>query len=172
MGHIHAATSGKQGDTLWAYPGCPEGRGFDELGEKGVLWVQVDGDAVSTRFLPVCRRQYRVEAVGLKDFEAVLPVQPSPDLVRFRLTGESESPLNVESLTRLAAPQFFHVELRDETTLPQNLWARSGEDSLTGLFLRRMKALLDGAGDEERPRLLLAARFGLAALEGGEDPRP
>ena len=71
-----------------------------------------------------------------------------------------------------AAPQFFHVELRDETTLPQNLWARSGEDSLTGLFLRRMKALLDGAGDEERPRLLLAARFGLAALEGGEDPRP
>ena len=172
LGHIHAATSGKQGDTLWAYPGCPEGRGFDELGEKGVLWVQVDGDAVSTRFLPVCRRQYRVEAVGLKDFEAVLPVQPSPDLVRFRLTGESESPLNVESLTRLAAPQFFHVELRDETTLPQNLWARSGEDSLTGLFLRRMKALLDGAGDEERPRLLLAARFGLAALEGGEDPRP
>lgn len=29
-----------------------------------------------------------------------------------------------------------------------------------------------GAGDEERPRLLLAARFGLAALEGGEDPPP
>ena len=32
--------------------------------------------------------------------------------------------------------------------------------------------MLDEAGEEERPRLLLAARFGLAALEGGEDIRP
>lgn len=72
------------------------------------------------------------------------PSSPPPIWCAFALLGESESPLNVESLTRLAAPRFFHVELRDETTLPQNLWARSGEDSLTGLFLRRMKALLDG----------------------------
>ena len=45
------------------------------------------------------------------------------------------------------------------------LWARSGEDSLTGLFLRTLRSgALEGDGLE------LAARFGLAALENGEDP--
>ena len=42
LGHIHAAGSGRAGKTLWAYPGCPEGRGFDELGEKGVLYVEAE----------------------------------------------------------------------------------------------------------------------------------
>ena len=92
--------------------------------------------------------------------------------MRLRLTGESERPLDLSALTRQAAPHYFYLELRDETTLPHDLWERSGEDSLTGLFLRRMRAMLDEAGEEERPRLLLAARFGLAALEGGEDIRP
>ena len=41
----------------------------------------------------------------------------------------------------------------------------AGEDSLTGLFLRTLKS-----GQPEG--LELAARFGLAALENGEDPCP
>lgn len=64
------------------------------------------------------------------------------------------------------------MELRDRTTLPVELWARAAEDSLTGLFLREMRARLDGADGDERDKLLLAARFGLAALEGGEDICP
>lgn len=31
-----------QGKTAYAYPGCPEGRGFDELGDKGFLAGEVD----------------------------------------------------------------------------------------------------------------------------------
>ena len=58
------------------------------------------------------------------------------------------------------------------TTLPQDLWARADEDSLTGLFLREMRARLGGADEADKDKLLLCARFGLAALEGGEDVRP
>lgn len=192
LGHIHAASSGHEGGTLWAYPGCPEGRGFDELGPKGALLVSFgqpaaltvrspDGPAasfeigtppVAAAFVPLCRRQYRIEAVDIRDFSASLPREPSPDLVRLRLTGESARPLDLDALTAQAAPRFFHAELRDETTLPQDLWARAEEDSLTGLFLRQMRDRLDRADEDERPGLLLAARFGLAALEGGEDIRP
>ena len=35
LGHIHKRGQKRYGDTLCAWPGCPEGRGFDELGEKG-----------------------------------------------------------------------------------------------------------------------------------------
>lgn len=193
LGHIHAAGSGRAGKTLWAYPGCPEGRGFDELGQKGVLIAAFNEPAaldvsspdgppmppidlgilpVSARFVPICLRQYRVESVSADRFNAALPHQECPDLVRFLLTGESRFPPDLEALTALAAPRFFHVELRDRTTLPADLWARESEDSLTGLFLREMRLRLDGVSGAERDKLMLAVRFGLAALEGGEDIRP
>ena len=38
LGHVHKASGLKKaGDTWYSWPGCPEGRGFDETGEKGVL---------------------------------------------------------------------------------------------------------------------------------------
>ncbi len=193
LGHIHAAGSGKAGKTLWAYPGCPEGRGFDELGPRGALIVSFDEPAqlavtspdgppmacvglgiqsAAAKFIPICRRQYRVESVEVNSFTEAMPQEESPDLVRFLLTGESRIVPDLASLTAQAAPHFFHVELRDQTTLPQDLWARAGEDSLTGLFLREMRSRLEGAEESERDKLLLAARFGLAALEAGEDIRP
>ena len=193
LGHIHAAGSGKAGKTLWAYPGCPEGRGFDELGPKGALIVSLNEPAqlavtspdgppmaavglgvqpAAAKFVPICRRQYRVESVEVVSFTDVLPQGESPDLVRFLLTGESRFAPDLAALAAQAAPRFFHVELRDQTTLPQDLWARAGEDSLTGLFLREMRSRLDSGSENERDKLLLAARFGLAALEGGEDIRP
>lgn len=173
LGHIHTG-SGLQweGNTPWAYPGCPEGRGFDELGEKGALTVTVEEGRVEARFRPLCERQYRIEAVEVDRFRDSLPSVVSPDLVRIILTGESAQAPDLEGLTALAAPYFFHVELRDETTLPQDLWARAQEDTLTGLFLREMARRLDDAAPDERATVLLATRFGLAALEGREDVRP
>lgn len=193
LGHVHAAGNGRAGKTLWAYPGCPEGRGFDELGPKGawivyigepaqaavstpdgpaVVSVKVTSGPVSGKFVQVCRRQYRIESVEANSFPDRLPQIESPDLVRLLLTGESRAAPDLDALTALAAPRFFHVELRDQTALPVDLWARADEDSLTGLFLREMRSRLETAAEEDRDKLLLAARFGLAALEGGEDIRP
>ncbi len=193
LGHVHAAGSGRVGRTLWAYPGCPEGRGFDELGPKGALAVSFGEPAqltiaspdgppmapiglgvqpVAAKFIPVCQRQYRIESINVDSFTDDLPQEKCPDLVRFLLTGESWAAPDLSALAAQAAPRFFHVELRDRTTLPQDLWARASEDSLTGLFLRAVRARLEGAREEEKDQLLLCARFGLAALEGGEDVRP
>ena len=45
------------------------------------------------------------------------------------------------------------------------------EDTLTGLFLRTMAGKIAEASPEERPFLERAVRFGLAALEGREEPK-
>lgn len=173
LGHIHAA-SGLQwaGDTAWAYCGCPEGRGFDELGPKGALCVTIGDSGVDARFLPLCRRQYRIESVDVSRAPQALAELPGGDLVRILLTGECRRAPDLAALTALAESRCFYAEVRDETTLPRDLWARAEEDSLTGLFLREMRRRLDAAAEEERAGLLLAARFGLAALEGGEDVCP
>ena len=174
LGHIHACSGlQKAGDTWWAYPGCPEGRGFDETGDKGVLAVTVDdGGAVSAEFVPLAGRRYEILTVDVTGaespaaaLEAALPAAPTGDCCRIVLTGERDTPPDIAALTALAEPYYYSLTLRDHTRQRRELWARSGEDSLTGLFLRTLKS-----GQPEG--LELAAQFGLAALENGEDPCP
>ncbi len=174
LGHVHACSGlRREGDTCWAYCGCPEGRGFDECGEKGALLVELEeGAQPSARFLPLCRRQYRIVETGCAGFDAALAALPPEDLVRVILTGTSERRPDLAALEERARARFFYAEVRDATTLPADLWARAEEETLTGLFLREMRGRIEQADEAERPGLLLAARFGLAALEGGEDVCP
>ena len=179
LGHIHQASGLlKSGNTFWAYPGCPEGRGFDELGEKGALLVQVSPGQVQARFCSLASRRYEILEVDLTDcsdpltaVEAALPARTEADIYRIRLTGACD--LSAQALSQLEqnlAPRFHALELQDRTHPPRDLWSRAGEDSLTGLFLRTMAQKL-----EEQPQsdtLQLAVRFGLAALEKGEDVAP
>lgn len=180
LGHIHAGVSGRAGQTLWAYPGCPEGRGFDELGDKGVLSVTIDGEDVSARFVPLAGRRYQlltVDLTGADSPQEALEEALTPDLerdcLRIRFTGFWPEPLDLNALEALAAPRCFLCALRDETRPVRDLWERTGEESLTGLFLRGLRRKLEDVSDpQERERLTLAARFGLAALEHGEDCCP
>ena len=173
LGHVHSC-SGLQysGAVPWAYPGCPEGRGFDELGEKGVLCGKIDKGTAQMDFIPLSKRRYEILTIDVSaDFKAALPQNAQEDIYRILLTGESgiEGP-DLAALHQVAAPYFYSVTLQDRTTVRRDLWARAGEDTLTGLFLREMQTRLAKVqGEKEQRELELAVRFGLAALENGED---
>lgn len=174
LGHIHQYSGlQKAGGTHWAYPGCPQGRGFDETGEKGVLLVDVDEGSVSARFVPLARRRYEILSVdltgaesALKAIEAALPPDTRDHIYRILLTGEGETP-DLSALERALSGRFYGLTLRDHTRLPRDLWRRREEDTLTGLFLQELWPLCEQEPDNEVYQL--AVRFGLAALEGGED---
>ncbi len=175
LGHVHQ-TSGLQrsGNTFWAYPGCPEGRGFDELGDKGVLYVEAEPGNVTARFIPLAKRRYEIVSVditgaadALSAVRSALPNHPENLICRLVLTGEGPSP-DLAALDRALSPAFYGLTLIDRTRLPRSLWERRGEDALTGLFLRTMWDKCQTQPDD--PVCQLAARYGLAALEGGEEP--
>ena len=178
LGHIHTCSGVQRaGKTSWAYPGCPEGRGFDETGDKGVLCGVVGSGGAELAFASLCTRRYLIQEVDVTGREieeavrAALPEQVSPDLCRIILTGERSEEPNLSALLALAAPHYYSVSLRDHTRLRQDLWKRAEEDTLTGLVLRDLKRRMEEApSEEERASLELAARFALAALEHREDP--
>lgn len=168
LGHVHARSlPARAGDTVFAYPGCPMGRGFDETGAKGVYAVEIE-DNVRVRFLPLGARRF----VTTESEERTLPDGLERDLVRLVLTGESEPP-DTEALERSLSERAFYVQVVDRTRLPRRIYDRMGEDSLAGGFLRALGAMREGLGDADDPDALadLAARYGIAALEGEEEPR-
>lgn len=174
LGHIHKRGEPTRfGGTLCAWPGCVEGRGFDELGEKGFYEGEIDGGAVSLSFVPFAQRRYGVLDVDVTGrlprsaVEAVLPQDTAGDLYRIRLTGETgEGGADAKALETALSGRFYALEVQDRTRVAADVWARAGEDSLRGLFLRELRARWDAAaGEEERESITQAVRFGLAALD-------
>lgn len=176
LGHVHQYGGlQKEGSTFWAYPGCPEGRGFDELGQKGVVYLEVDKGICRAEFVPLCRRKYEILTVDLTGRDdprsavlAGLPQGAEQDIYRVLLTGERTGALDLEALERELAPRFYALTLRDNTRPAREAWSRLEEDTLTGLFLREMDRLC--RAEPENQVYQMAVRFGLAALEGGEVP--
>ena len=175
LGHVHQASGlQRQGRTWWAYPGCPEGRGFDELGEKGVLVGTVDKDGADLRFVPLCLRRYHILRADVTDttpagaLAACLPETAGLDVCRVIFTGEAEGQgVDLPALESAFRDRVYALELRDQTRPAQSIWARAGEDSLRGLFLGELRRRYEDAStEEERQQITQAVRFGLAALEG------
>ena len=72
FGHTHRFGGVQRaGGTVYAWPGCMEGRGFDETGEKGVLLADVAAGDVQVQFLPVPGRRYEILRVDVTDADPV-----------------------------------------------------------------------------------------------------
>ena len=177
LGHIHSYSGPRTaGNTVYAWPGCPAGRGFDETGVKGVILGEVNrGAPVRIEFYPLSARRYEMVSVEvgsdpLAAIRAALPPDTARDIYRITLTGESE-PLDIRELASTLRTQFYQLTLRDETVRHVDIWSDLEEDSLRGLFLRRLREQWEAAEDPQtRQTCELAVRFGLAALDEKEAP--
>ena len=175
LGHVHKRMEPKAyGKTLCAWPGCLEGRGFDELGEKGFYEGSVDDDGkVSLTFVPFSWRRYErmeVDVTGQEPrqaVEAALPEDTARHLYRITLVGETgEGGAGAAALQEALEERFYALEVRDKTRMAEDIWQRAEEDSLRGLFLRELRQQWNKAKtEEERERVTRAVRFGLAALD-------
>lgn len=178
LGHAHAFSGLRRaGKTFYAWPGCPEGRGFDETGEKGVLLADVGQDSCEVKFIGLGGRRYEVLRVDLTDsrshaaaVENAVGRDASRDIYRVVLTGSPETPPDLAALQSALEGRFFALELRDETRLRRDVWDGREVLSLRGLYLSKLWQRYEAAGsDEERAEIELAARYGLRALENGEE---
>lgn len=181
LGHIHTFSGiRKAGATHYAYPGCLEGRGFDETGAKGVISGTVEKGKCDLRFIPVEGRRYEVISVDLTGCDsaedAVLAAigDGAPDnIVRIVLKGEYSGDVDKERIASLLDDKFWSVTVKNETVAARGIWDGADEDSLTGLFLSHLKEKYDSATDDrEREKCIQAARYGIAALENREVWRP
>lgn len=172
LGHIHKRGQERLGKTLAAWPGCPEGRGFDETGEKGFYeGVITESGEISVAFVPFSSGKYEiltVDVTGRDPKEAVeeaLRGDTTLDRYRIILTGTAEG-VDLKALTEHFRPRFAQLEMRGQTRVPRDLWEKKDEDSLRGVFVRRLQKRMEQAKTEEEQEMVrMAARFGLGALE-------
>lgn len=181
LGHIHSFQGLCQaGESAYAYCGMPEGRGFDETGEKGILVGTVETNAVDLKFVSLCKRQYHCLEVDISDAKDTLDIAEilmrqggntgkPDDLYRFVLRGYVQPQLEIlmPRLKELLSEHFYYVELEDETQLSFELEELSDENSLRGRFASEL--LKQRANGVEKETLMLALKYGLLSMAEGGD---
>ena len=175
LGHYHSYSEHQIDDTgIAVYAGTPEGRGFDEVGEKGFVMIEADGRRARHTFIPFAKRRLHIIDVDLTDAEgrsdinervekALLGI-PYTDLVRVRLCGKKSPELfaDEDSIVSRWQNSFYHFEIKDETSLKIDPEDYKYDRSLKGEFIRLVASKSD-LSDKEKDDII---RVGLAALMG------
>lgn len=142
FGHIHKPVS----TTIYTYPGTPEGRGFDETGDLGVVFGIVEKGVVNTRFLPICKKRYVIKEMdisNLNNHDAILDrineeCKNQKDHYRVVLKGIVDAKPDAKVLQSLLTPYYTHMEIVDETQQNIDFEKLKNENTLKGIFLRNM----------------------------------
>lgn len=185
LGHIHQRTPvQKAGDTAFAYSGNPEGGGFDELGEKGVLLGKVWKGGTHIEFLPLAYRMHLELFAEIEDTSGTMEIidkikkemkrkygnEYSKHLYKIILRGRRPVKISIdldEIKIRLEREVFF-VKVKDETMPEINTEELTKELSLRGIFLRKIQDKIiehEKAGNqEEKEKYEKAMKIGLKAF--------
>ena len=177
LGHVHSASGlQKAGNTYYSYPGCPEGRGFDETGIKTVNIISIDKSGCELKTANIAKRKYeKIEidvsaANPLYAIRMALPDETISDVYSIVLKGTADGEINLSKLYETLSPYFFALKIKDETRQVYDIWNCAGDDSLRGLFISKLKRMYDAAeNDEDRKLIEQAARWGTAALDNSEE---
>ena len=181
LGHIHKGGEGKLNNgALWAYPGCLQGRGFDEEGERGFLYLKVEEEKKEIRkeFIPIKQGEFRILEIELLEDEGTLACLKKievemekagiskEDSLRIILKGKKglEQERNLRYLQLQLQDSVFFLEIQDESELSWNREEAMKEKSLKGEFLRVLAAA-DNLSKEEQEEIIA---LGMGLLQGGE----
>ena len=158
---------------VYCYPGCLEGRGFDETGDKGFILMDIENGEITSEFIPFALRRLHeinvevtaemdMQAVAAKARELLLDVDDQ-DLVKFVLTGEREldDELDIIRFVRIFENKYFFVKCYDRTKTLVDYESYKYDKSLKGEFVRLVQS--QDMDEDEKAKII---EIGIRAIMG------
>ncbi len=179
LGHIHQRSElCRENGVYYAYCGIPDGRGFDEEGEKGYYVGEASKGMVTLEWVPSsCRRFWHVSCDVTKAQErfdiqniimdAIHNTGRDTDCYKVILEGNvRRGMIDTAGLCSTLGEEVFYLDIIDNTkpdVLPEELL---NESSLRGDFIAAMMDRIQSMLEHEKEIGYLALELGLSAMEG------
>jgi len=176
LGHVHKRSDiARAGGVYYAYPGSPEGLGFDEKGGRGVYMGEVSRGVCDMNFYTLNRRTYvdiNIDATGLQRHQIVKLIQDmirtdktksADNLIRVVMTGMvTEDSMLSPEYAAAALADVFYLSLTDQTVLSVQPDKIRGDFTLRNIFVKKMQERIDQNPNDES--LKLAMKLGLRSF--------
>jgi len=177
LGHIHKYEREELDDKgIYVYPGCLEGRGFDEVGPKGFVLLDIgeDGKVVDT-FVPFAKREIHREEVMITPedtmpdiigkVESAVSGISDKDLVEIILVGKTNMDelvdIDTYRIKKTFEDSFYLFKIKDNTTVDVDYASFANDKSLKGEFIRLLEK--EDLEDEDKS---IIVELGIKALKG------
>lgn len=183
LGHRHTYSGIlREKNTSYAYAGCPQGRGFDETFDKGVILGEVYKGGVNLEFTRTSKRNYYVvdvdisKALSNEEIKSIILTKIDEEdrkknFYKIILTGEVESYLNLkeEIIFEKLKDEFYFVKVIDKTEIKIDFDNISRDYSLKGIFVAKLlKELEECKNEDEREIIKMALKLGVQCLSEEE----
>lgn len=175
LGHYHSFSEKRiSARTVAVYSGTPEGRGFDEAGQKGFVTVDVGKRTLDYKFTPIAKRTLHVCEVDITGAEREIEVErkitekisgiSSKDLLRILLIGERTTSYkpDVAAIKERFSDGYYFFEVKDTSRLKISAEEYKNDKSLKGEFIRLVLSK-DDLTQEQKDAII---ECGLRALAG------
>ena len=174
LGHVHKYIFEQLDERgVFCYPGCLEGRGFDETGDKGFALLEIKDGKIESEFIPFAKRRLHEIEVNVKaemDLQGAInkakrlldDVDPQ-DMIKFVITGEREldDELDIVRFVRAFENKYFFVKCYDRTKTMVDYDSFLYDKSLKGEFVRLVQA--QDMDEDEKAKII---ELGIRAIMG------
>ncbi len=178
LGHIHKPSGLlREGNTYYSYPGCIEGRGFDEMGYKGAMFGTVEKGNVDMRFRAFSKRRYEIASVDISSAQdkshalelirSAIRSFTEDTALRLVLVGDLDEPMLIKASEIGKGYEFpYYIEIIDKTCPKPKEGYLEQSNTLKGIFYTKVMDETKKAesGSDEEKILALTLKYGLAAL--------
>jgi len=183
LGHIHKRSEiEKSGNTFYSYCGCPDGRGFDEDGSRGIYMGTVQKGKCSLKYVQLSSRQYIFHETDISDCESSVRISSKilaqlkerfPDtfdknLYRVSLTGTLQSPFSpsIVQIESALGEDLLYIKITDRTEADlKDIKNIAKESSLRGIFVQKILEMSNSADPKDAEIYHKALKIGLKAFE-------
>ncbi len=177
LGHVHNSDGiHTAGGVSYAYSGCPEPLGYDEIGAKGIIAGTVSTTGADLKFVKMCTREYKELTLKTDGFANMDELKAAArELIRGNennalkliLDGECAFSPDTQYLKSTLEDELFALRIKDLTRPIENLELLRKEQTLKGIFTDRLLRIAE-QDELRREEVLYALRLGLAAFDGRE----
>lgn len=181
LGHRHKFSEVKRiNDTYYCYSGCPQGRGFDELEDKGVVLIELKDKCIESKFIKTSIRNYYEKEIDIdgcfgyyevknKIINEISESERKNNFYKVILKGEicDEFSLNEEYLQESLKDEFHFIKIVDRSQIKLDINELIKGHTLKSIFAKKMYEKLKYAEtEEEKENINLALKIGLQSIAG------
>ena len=173
LGHIHKLYYNSYENQRIVYPGSTTALGFDEIGKHGMIVGELNKENIQLEFIPVDQTEFKIENIDVTGIiskeELIEKINElkfaENNLIEIYLIGKRNFEIDVYEIYKLISNEKI-IKIKNKTKINYDLEKISQENTLRGIFVKKMLEKLNLVDSEEEKELLeKSIEIGLDSLK-------
>ena len=173
LGHIHKLDYNTYENQRIVYPGSTVSLGFDELGEHGMIVGEVDEEKINLKFVPLDEKEFIIQNIDVTEIASKEELIEKLNelnfdenkLVEIYLIGKRNFEIDTFEIYKLILNNQI-IKIKNKTKINYNLEIISNENTLRGIFAKKMLEKLNNTENTEEKEIIeKAIEVGLDSLK-------